>query len=87
MLRLRRVLIALLCVAVGALVGVLNPQPVGVDIGAAVLPSTLGISLLVALLAGALAGGLIVATAVVLPLRRKLHAARLEAATPAKGGI
>ncbi len=75
-MRLIRALIALLCIAVGVVVGALNPQPVELDLGIAVLRGTLGVSLLVALLLGAVAGGLMLAASVILPMRQQLRRAR-----------
>lgn len=77
-MRLIRFLIAVLCIAVGVVVGALNPQPVSLDLGFAVLHGTLGVSLLVALLVGAVAGGLMLAASVILPLRQQLRRARSQ---------
>lgn len=78
-MRLIRVLIALLCLSVGAVLGALNRQSVSIDLGFGFVPATsLGIVLIVALLAGALIGGLAISASVVLPLRRRL--ARAERA-------
>jgi uncharacterized integral membrane protein len=74
-MRLIRLLIALLCLAVGLAVGALNHQPVVIDLGFNTLHATLGVSLLVALLLGALIGGLAVTASVVLPLRQRLRRA------------
>ena len=71
-MRLIRLLVALACIAAGAIVGALNPQPLSVDLGFTSIPSTLGVTILVALLAGAIIGGLMLAFSVVLPLRREL---------------
>jgi len=72
-MRLIRWLIALLCLAVGVVVGALNPQPVTLDLGVAVLHSTLGVCLLVALLLGVIVGGLVLVASIVLPLRQRLR--------------
>ena len=80
-MRLIRLLIAILCLAVGVVVGALNHQPVVIDLGFNTLHATLGVSVLVALLLGALIGGLAVTASVVLPLRQRLR--RVGAATPA----
>jgi len=60
-MRLIRLLIAVACVLLGALLGALNVQPVVVNLGFAGIPANLGIALIVALLLGALLGGLAVA--------------------------
>jgi uncharacterized integral membrane protein len=72
-MRLIRWLIALLCLAVGIVVGALNPQPVAVDLGLATLHSTLGVCILLALLLGVIVGGLVIVAGVVLPLRQRLR--------------
>ena len=79
-MRLIRLLIACLCLAVGLVVGALNQQPVVIDLGFNTLHATLGVSVLVALLLGAVIGGLAVTASVVLPLRRRLRRAGI--ATP-----
>jgi putative membrane protein len=72
-MRLIRWLIALLCLAVGIVVGALNPQPVALDLGVTTLHSTLGVCILLALLLGVVVGGLVLAASVVLPLRQRLR--------------
>ena len=79
-MRLIRLLIDCLCLAVGLVVGALNHQPVVIDLGFNTLHATLGVSVLVALLLGAVIGGLAVTASVVLPLRRRLRRAGI--ATP-----
>ena len=81
-MRLLRILIALLFVALGAAVGGLNPQRVALDLGFAGIESSLGVLVLSALLVGALSGGLILSLGVVVPLRRALGRARAQAAAP-----
>ena len=82
-MRLIRLLLALAGLALGAVVGALNRQPVSIDLGFAHLPSNLGVALIVALLLGVLLGGLAISASVVLPLRRRLaRAERPAAATP-----
>lgn len=75
-MRLIRVVIAVLCLVLGAIVGALNRQAVLIDMGAFGVPTTLGVALLVALLAGVLLGGLAISASVAMPLRRRL--ARME---------
>ena len=81
-MRLLRILIALLFVALGAAVGGLNPQRVALDLGFAIIEAGLGVLVLSALLVGALIGGLILSLGVVVPLRRALGRARAQAAAP-----
>ena len=71
-MRLMRVLIALACIVLGAIVGALNVQPVAVDFGVASTPTTLGVVMILALLSGVIIGGLAVIVSLVLPLRRRL---------------
>ncbi len=73
-----RLLVAIVCIALGAIIGALNRQTILVDLGAAQIPTTLGIALLVALLLGVLLGGLAIAASVVLPLRRQLARSNRE---------
>jgi len=81
-MRLIRLLIAILCLAVGVVVGALNHQPVVIDLGFNTLHATVGVSVLVALLLGALIGGLAVTASVVLPLRQRLRRVGAATATP-----
>jgi len=84
-MRVIRLLIALACLAAGAILGALNRQIVSIDLGIGFVPATsLGIALIVALLLGALIGGLAISASVVLPLRRRLgRAERAASAAPA----
>ncbi|WP_182668412.1 lipopolysaccharide assembly protein LapA domain-containing protein [Marilutibacter penaei] len=77
-MRLFRILIALACVAAGAIVGALNRDLVSIDLAFVRIGTTLGVAVLVSLLSGVLLGGMAIAASVVLPLRRRL--ARLERA-------
>lgn len=67
-MRLMRPLLAALFLALGALIGLLNRDPVAVHLGAVQLHSTLGMALIGSLLAGVLIGGAAVALGV--PRRR-----------------
>jgi len=80
-MRLIRLLIAFLFLAVGLVVGALNHQPVAIDLGIDTLHATLGVGMLAALLLGALIGGLAVTASVVLPLRQRLRRAGTANAT------
>jgi len=85
-MRLIRWLIALLCLAIGIIVGALNPQPVALDLGVATLHSTLGVSVLLSLLLGVIVGGLVLVASVVVPLRQRLrHEARARKSPPVTG--
>lgn len=60
-MRLIRPLLAIVCLGLGIVIGMLNRDPVAIDLGPVLVRSTLGVALLGALLTGALAGGLAVA--------------------------
>lgn len=81
-MRLLRLFVALLCLAIGVAVGALNPQPVALDLGATTLRLPLGIAVLATLLLGVVIGGLILAVSVVLPLRQQLRRTRLAQPVP-----
>lgn len=74
-MRLIRLLVALSCLAVGIAVGALNPQTISLDLGVAVLRTTLGVAILVSLLIGVVMAGLVLTASVVLPLRQRLRRA------------
>ena len=77
-MRLIRFLIAIACLALGAIVGALNRQLVSIDLGVAHIPTNLGVALIVALLLGVLIGGLAISASLVLPLRRRLARAERQ---------
>ena len=74
-----RALIAIVCLALGVVLGVLNAEPATVDLGAFEVRAGLGVILLCTLLAGVLLGGLAIVASVVLPLRRELRRGRAPA--------
>lgn len=74
-MRLIRLIAAIACILLGAVVGALNTQPVALDLGMATLRASLGLSVLVSLLVGVLVGGGLLTIAVVAPLRRRLRRA------------
>ena len=75
MIRLIRLVVAIACILLGAIVGALNTQSVLLDLGIASIRASLGLSVLVALLLGVVVGGTILAVGVVAPLRRRLRRA------------
>lgn len=83
-MRLIRLIAAIACILLGAIIGALNTQPVVLDLGMATIRASLGLSLLVALLLGVVLGGGILSIAVVAPLRRRLR--RAENAVPKPAG-
>lgn len=70
-----RAFIALLFLALGVVVGALNPGVAVLDLGLWRMEAALGVLLLAAVLCGVLLGGLAMVVAVVLPLRRELRRA------------
>lgn len=68
-----RLLIAIVFLAVGLVLGVLNADPVTVDLGVVEVKAGLGVILLCTLLAGVLVGALAIVASVVLPLRGTLR--------------
>ena len=74
-MRLIRLIVAIACVLLGAIVGALNTQSVVLDFGIASIRASLGLSVLVALLLGVVVGGTILAVGVVAPMRRRLRRA------------
>lgn len=77
-----RMLIALVFLAVGLVLGVLNAESATVDLGIVEVEAGLGVILLCTLLAGVLAGGLAIVASVVLPLRRALRRAERDVQKP-----
>ncbi len=85
-MRLIRLIAAIACILLGAVVGALNTQLVALDLGMATVRSSLGLSMLVALLLGVLVGGGILAIAVVAPLRRRLRLSEKAMRAPRNEG-
>ncbi|MBX3711397.1 MAG: LapA family protein [Lysobacter sp.] len=79
-----RAFVAFLFLALGVVVGALNPGLASVDLGVWRLEAALGVVLIGAVLCGVLLGGLAVVIAVVLPLRRALRTSP-AAADPVTG--
>lgn len=77
-MRVIRFLVAIVCLALGAILGALNRQPVSIDLGYGHIASNLGIVMLVCLVAGVVIGGLAISASLVLPLRRRLALARKQ---------
>ncbi len=67
-----RLLIAIVFLAVGLVLGVLNAEAVTVDLGVVEVNAGLGVILLCTLLAGVLVGAMAIVASVVLPLRGTL---------------
>ena len=84
-MRLIRLIVAIACILLGAVVGALNTQPILLDLGFASVRASLGLSVLVALLLGVVVGGTILAVGVVAPLRRRLRRAESAVRAPAGG--
>ncbi|MEO6366305.1 MAG: LapA family protein [Luteimonas sp.] len=73
------------CLAAGIAVGALNPQTISLDLGVAVLRTTLGVAILVSLLIGVVVGGLVMTASVILPLRQRLRRAEMGRSSPRSG--
>jgi len=71
-MRLIKSLLGLLLFVFGVVFGALNRQSVHVDFWFRSIEARVGPTLLIVLLIGALLGGLVVTTAVVWPLRRRM---------------
>lgn len=78
-----RALIAIVFLALGLVLGVLNAEPASVDLGILEIRAGLGVILLCTLLVGVLLGGLAIVASVVLPLRREVRRGRVPAPAPA----
>jgi putative membrane protein len=74
-MRLIRLISAIACILLGAVVGALNTQSVALDLGMTTIRASLGLTVLIFLLLGVLIGGGILAIGVVAPLRRRLRRA------------
>ena len=74
-MRLIRLIAAIACILLGAVVGALNTQSVALDLGMTTIRASLGLTVLLFLLLGVLTGGGILAIGVVTPLRRRLRRA------------
>ncbi len=77
-----RLLIALVFLAAGLVVGVLNTQPVRVNFLFTEFATSSGAAIIVSLLAGVIIGGLIILATLVLPLYAQLRKANKGAAQP-----
>lgn len=76
-----RLIIALLFLAVGLIVGVLNTQPIVLKLLFTDIPTSSGVAIILSLLFGVIIGGLIVMATMVLPLYAKLRKAARPAST------
>ena len=72
--------LALVVVAIAAVFGSINADPVALDLYAGTIRMPLGVVVLGALLAGCLLGGAVLYGAVIVPLRMKLARAKREIA-------
>lgn len=76
-----RLIIALLFLAVGLVIGVLNTQPIVLKLLFTDIPTSSGVAIILSLLFGVIIGGLIVMATMVLPLYAKLRKANKVPAT------
>jgi len=77
-----RLLVALVFLALGLVIGVLNTDPITVDFLFTEFPTSSGAAIIVSLLAGVIIGGLIVLATLVLPLYGKLRKANKSVPPP-----
>ena len=80
-MRVIRFLVAIVCLAFGAVLGALNRQVVSIDVGFGHVASNLGIVMLACLLVGVIVGGMAISASVVWPLRRRLANAQKQIPT------
>ena len=78
-----RLVVALLFLAYGLIIGVLNTQPITLKLVFSEFQTSSGVGIMLSLLLGVLIGGLIVVATVVWPLYAKLRKANRATATPA----
>ena len=78
-----RLVVALLFLAYGLIIGVLNTQPITLKLVFSEFQTSSGVGIMLSLLLGVLIGGLIVVATVVWPLYAKLRKASRAAAGPA----
>lgn len=78
-----RLVVALLFLAYGLIIGVLNTQPITLKLVFSEFQTSSGVGIMLSLLLGVLIGGLIVVATVVWPLYAKLRKASRVAAAPA----
>ena len=79
-----RLVVALLFLAYGLIIGVLNTQPITLKLVFSEFQTSSGVGIMLSLLLGVVIGGLIVVATVVWPLYAKLRKAT-RAATPPAG--
>lgn len=77
-----RLIIALLFLATGLLIGVLNTQPITLKLLFAQIETSSGVAIILSLLAGVIIGGLIAVATLVWPLYTKLRKANKQVAAP-----
>ena len=78
-----RLVVALLFLAYGLIIGVLNTQPITLKLVFSEFQTSSGVGIMLSLLLGVLIGGLIVVATVVWPLYAKLRKASRAASAPA----
>lgn len=75
-----RLIVALVFLAIGLLVGVLNTQPITLKLLFTQIETSSGVAIILSLLAGVIIGGLIALATLVWPLYSKLRKANKQAA-------
>ncbi len=78
-----RLVVALIFLAAGLVIGVLNTQPIVLKLLFTEIPTSSGVAIILSLLFGVLIGGLIVMATMVLPLYARLRkAGKAQASAP-----
>ena len=78
-----RLVVALIFLAAGLVIGVLNTQPIVLKLLFTEIPTSSGVAIILSLLSGVLIGGLIVMATMVLPLYARLRkASKVQASAP-----
>ncbi|MGX5731676.1 LapA family protein [Pseudoxanthomonas beigongshangi] len=78
-----RLVVALVFLAAGLVIGVLNTQPIVLKLLFTEIPTSSGVAIILSLLFGVLIGGLIVMATMVLPLYARLRkASKAQASAP-----
>ncbi|MBB3274475.1 MULTISPECIES: LapA family protein [Pseudoxanthomonas] len=82
-----RLVVALVFLAAGLVIGVLNTQPIVLKLLFTEIPTSSGVAIILSLLFGVLIGGLIVMATMVLPLYARLRKANKVQASAASSSI
>lgn len=82
-----RLVVALIFLAAGLVIGVLNTQPIVLKLLFTEIPTSSGVAIILSLLFGVLIGGLIVMATMVLPLYARLRKANKAQASATSSSL